>query len=36
MEQYGAGANSKQQKYFNRIDDVSFTNHILPNVEKSK
>jgi len=24
MEQYGGGANSKQQKYFNRIDDISF------------
>jgi len=36
MEQYGAGAKSKQQKYFNRINAVSFTNHSLPTVKKAK
>ena len=36
MEQYGGGANSKQQKYLIRISDVSFTNQSLSNVNKTK
>jgi hypothetical protein len=36
MGQYGGGANSKQQKYFNPISAVSLTNQSLSNVNKTK
>jgi hypothetical protein len=30
------GADCKQQKYFNVVNNVSFDNHIIPNVKKAK